>query len=364
MRIPYILAIPVLLFHCLCMMGQTRQEKIDSFLREQMKEHNVPAISYAIVDNGQVMLKGTYGTAVLEYGIANSDTTAYQLASATKLLTATAFMTLVQEGKIDLNQKVRHYLPHLPADWDDMRVLDLLSHQSGIADLLGLKYHFNTVAEALDKAVELPLDFEPGTRTVYAGGDYAVVAGIIETVAGMPFPEFMEQRLFRPLGMEHSGFNHMEQDYIYRTADLMPHAATVYQWDEKRGKQQIFSMLFPTWTYPAGGLFSSIGDLCKWVMAIDKGGLLSPEHTESMWTPAKLRNGADSNFGVGWIVAEHNGEKATGHSGGPALADIVRLPGRKLTAIVLTNQVALRPFLTMKVLDLYLEGDTVSGNPQ
>jgi CubicO group peptidase (beta-lactamase class C family) len=236
-----------------------------------------------------------------------------------------------------------------------MQVLDLLSHQSGIADLLGRKYHFQSVEAALDTAMVLPLDFEPGTKTVYAGGDYAVVMKLVETVSGMQFPEFMEQKLFRPLGMEHTGFNHMEQDYIYRTSELMPHAATVYQWDENREKQLIFSMLFPSWTYPSGGLFSSIEDLTKWITAIDTESLLSSDYIDSMWTPAKLRNGKDSDFGVGWIVAAHNGEKATGHSGGPALADIVRLPERKITAIVLTNQVSLRPFLTMKVLDMYLE---------
>ena len=114
-------------------------------------------------------------------------------------------------------------------------------------------------------------------------------------------------------------------------------------------------MMFPSWTYPAGGLFSSIEDLSMWAVGLDKHIMLRPEIEEKMWTAAKTRDGKVSPFGVGWIVADYKGERATGHSGGPALADIVRLPDRKVTAIVLTNQVELRPFLTMKVLDLYLK---------
>jgi CubicO group peptidase (beta-lactamase class C family) len=147
----------------------------------------------------------------------------------------------------------------------------------------------------------------------------------------------------------------MEQDFIYRTYDTIPFAATVYKYIESTKQQRIFSMMFPSWTYPSGGLFSSIDDLSKWVVALDKGSLLSAASAEQMWTSSRLRNGNSSPFGVGWIVDKHKGEKATCHSGGPALSDIVRLPGKKLTVIVLTNQLEVRPYLAMKVIDLYLD---------
>lgn len=334
--------------------AQHSESRIDSFLLEQIREFHIPALSVAIIENGKTVLMKSYGTANLEYGIPNTDSTAFQLASATKLVAATALMTLVQDGKLNLDQSVGHYLRNLPASWKDMKVMDLVAHQSGIVDLLGMKYHFNSVQQALDTAQVKPLDFEPGTKTVYAGGDYAVVMKLVEEISGMEFQEFLRKNLLDKLDMKHTAYNNMEQDYIYRTADILPYAAPVYQWDEKSGKQRLFSMMFPKWTYPAGGLFASIADLARWAISLDTHTLLKPEMAETMWSPAKLRNGEDSPFGVGWIVAEHNGEKATGHSGGPALADIVRLPGKKLTVIVLTNQVSLRPFLTMKVLDLYL----------
>ena len=334
-------------------LNATPKDTIEKFLQQQISEFHIPALSVAIIENGEIKMLETYGFANLEYGIPNTDTTAFQLASVTKLISATAVMTLVQEGKLDLSQKVRHYLPELPETWDEMSVIDLLAHQSGIKDLLAMKIDFPSLESALNTATSSPLEFEPGTKTVYAGGDYAVVMKLIEKTSGLSFQEFLQKTILEKLDMKHTAFNNMEQDFIYRTYDVLPFAAPVYKWDPDQNKQRIFSMMFPSWTYPSGGLFSSIADLAKWVVALDKNTILKPEFSETMWTPAKLKSGKNSPFGVGWIVDKHNGEKATGHSGGPALADIVRLPDRKLTVIVLTNQLELRPFLTMKVLDLY-----------
>jgi CubicO group peptidase (beta-lactamase class C family) len=356
MRTTHLLSICFLLLVLLAPFNKIKAQfyQIDTFLQHQITTYHIPALSVALIDNGKVIFMKTYGKSNVEYNIKNSTATAYQLASVTKLLSATAFMTLVQEGKLKLDDTVKKYLPGLPDTWEDMRIADLLAHQSGIVDLLGLQGDFKNDKEALDTAMARPLDFAPGTKTVYAGGDYAVVMQLIEKVTGNSFQQFLKEKLLDKVGMKHTRYNNMEQDFIYRTYDTIPYAATVYKWDTAKQQQRIFSMMFPKWTYPAGGLFSSIEDLAKWAIALDKNTLLQPEFTEQMWTAAKLRNGQTAPFGVGWIVDKFNDEKATGHSGGPALADIVRLPGRKLTAIVLTNQMELRPFLTMQVIRLYL----------
>lgn len=334
--------------------AQNQVAPIDSFLKAQINAHQIPGLSVAIIENGDAAFVKTYGKAVLEHNISTTPETAFQLASVTKLLSATAILTLVQEGKLDLNQKVNYYLPDLPDSWSKLKVIDLLAHQSGIPDLLALQFNFGSVDLALDSARKIGLEFDPGEKTVYSGGDYVVVMKLIETLTGLPFQEFLDERLLKKLGMNHTLFNNMSQDFIYRTYDAIPFAATTYVWNSQQNRQQIFSMMFPQWTYPAGGLFSSIEDLTKWIIALDKNLILKPEIAELLWTPAKLNDGTDSNFGVGWIVDKYNGEKVTGHSGGPALADVVRLPERKITVIVLTNQIELRPFLAIKILDLYL----------
>lgn len=332
-----------------------RATKIDSFLTAQIKEHHIPALSVAIIDNGEIKCMESYGTANLEFDVDNTEQTSFQLASVTKLLSATAIAMLIQEGKLDLDKKVTSYVDNLPKEWDDMRIKDLVAHQSGIVDLLALKKEFNTVDEALEIAKSNPLDFEPGTKTVYAGGDYALMMKVIEKVSGMPFQQFISKYLLEKVGMPHTGYNNMEQDFIYRTYDPMPNAATTYVWDNDQQKQRGFSMLFPKWTYPAGGMFSSIEDMANWIVALDKNTLLSEKYQKLLWTPVKLRDGNTSPFGIGWIVDRFGDVTATGHSGGPALADVMRLPESKITVIVLTNQISLRPFLTSGVLKLYVQ---------
>lgn len=346
--------LPLFLCFSLELQGQSYEAAIDSFLSKKTEEFRIPAVSVAIIDKGTIVMQRSLGMANIEFGISNTDSTAFQMASVTKLISATAIMILVQEGKMDLNRDVRYYLPDLPESWRNMKVYDLVSHQSGIVDLLALQHHFRSLEEAMDTAISRPLDFPPGTKTVYAGGDYAVVMLLIETITGLSFQEFLDQYLFSRLNMKHSVYNNMEQDFIYRTHDIIPYAATTYQWNTRQKKQQIFSMMFPRWTYPAGGLFSSIADLATWIVALDRDLLLRPEFRDQMWTVFLLRNDKSSPFGVGWIVDKIDDEKATGHSGGPALADVVRLPEKKITVIVLTNQLELRPVLASQVLRLYL----------
>ncbi|WP_147372203.1 serine hydrolase domain-containing protein [Mariniphaga sediminis] len=115
-----------------------------------METFHIPASSVAIIEDGQVAMMKAYGLASVEHQILNTKETAFQLASATKLISATAIMTLVQEGRLDLNQKIRHYLPELPERRNDMEVLDLLAHQSGIVGSTSVQHFGNSGSRATD----------------------------------------------------------------------------------------------------------------------------------------------------------------------------------------------------------------------
>jgi CubicO group peptidase (beta-lactamase class C family) len=153
--------------------------------------------------------------------------------------------------------------------------------------------------------------------------------------------------------MTSTRFDYAREDGPIRVSDVIPRRASIYNWDGTA--QRLFAFLFPIRTYAAGGLYSSARDLATWAAALDRGTLLQPGSLREMWTRTKLTSGEDGSFGVGWIVDQHNGHKATGHSGGPALADIVRFVDQSLTIAVLTNQQNLRPYLTMGVADLLLD---------
>ncbi len=252
-------------------MDQDRLTRVDRYLRARMEEHHIPALSIAVVQDGTVLKADAHGLANLEWDTPATPDTAFQLASVTKLLTATLLMMLVEGGEIRLDAPVAEYLPAAPASWRAITPMHLASHTSGIPDDVG---DLRSVEDALDAASRLPLEYEPGEKVRYGLNDFVVLTQILQTVTGEDFQVLLRDRLLAPLGMTSTRYDNAVQiqDQPVRVSDVVPHRASVYNWD--RDKQQLFAFLFPTWTYSAGGLYSSASDLARWAAALDGSKLL------------------------------------------------------------------------------------------
>ncbi|MFD2077644.1 serine hydrolase domain-containing protein [Actinopolymorpha cephalotaxi] len=326
--------------------GDFLPSAVEDHLRARMKQHHIPALGLAVVRGGRPLARA-YGTANLEWDAPATTGTAFQLASVTKLLTATLLMLVVEDGTLRLDAPVGEYLPDAPPSWDQVTVRRLTSHTSGLSDDVGSPA---SVEEAARAAFERPLEYEPGTQVRYGLSDYVVLAYLLQSVTGRAFPDLLRERLTDPLGMTSTRFDHAADDGTARVSDVLPRRATIY--DVRDDRRQVYAFLFPAWTYAAGGLYSSAADLATWAAALRGGDLLSPASVREMWTPERLRDGSAGPFGVGWIVDQRHGSPAVGHSGGPALADVMHLVDDDLTVAVLTNQQNLRPYLAGEVADL------------
>lgn len=339
--------------------GTVQAKPVESYLRQQMRTNAIPSIAVAVVREGRTELLAAYGTADLEWETAASPTTAYQLASATKPLTGTAVMLLVEEGQLSLDESIRTYLPDAPPEWDPITVRHLATHRSGISDDLG-DTESGTAADATRRLMTLPLVFQPGERGSYGIGGYVVLQHIIERVTGVDFPRFLSERILEPLGMHDTRFDRAAEQGPARTADVVPHRAGIYSVDGDT--QRIFWFRFGPAAYTAGGLLSTATDLARWAAALDSGALLSAGSLDRMWEPAGPESPGD-RFGIGWVVSRYRGRRTVGHSGGPALADILRFPEEKLTIIVLANQAAMYPYLAQGVADLLLPAPDDAAPP-
>jgi CubicO group peptidase (beta-lactamase class C family) len=169
-------------------------------------------------------------------------------------------------------------------------------------------------------ASKLPLTYVPGTMSSYSITGYGVLQHLVERVSGQAFPAFVQSRLFQPLGMQDTRFDKATEEGPVRTAELVHHRAGVYEWNTNR--QKAFGFLYPSYSYSAGGLYSSAADLTKWITALDTGRILTSKSQEQLWTAAKFQDGKQSSFGLGWVIGKYRGRRTVGHSGGPALADI------------------------------------------
>ncbi|WPB77310.1 serine hydrolase domain-containing protein [Archangium violaceum] len=351
-----LLFLPALVFSAGCATPQAARST-DTYVQTVLEKNHVPGAAVAVVRDGHLEKLSAYGLADLEDGAKSEPDTTFQIASATKVFTGTLVMLLVQEGKLGLDEPLSKYLPDAPETWAGLTVRHLAAHTSGVTSGLkeGSEEQTNSnasVAERYEAARKSPLDYTPGERSEYGLTDFVVLTHVLEKVTGQGFEELLRSRIFEPLGFTCTRYEHARQQGLVRTADVIPRRATIYRYVD--GAHHRVWFLYPPHTYSAGGAFSCVRDLARWAVAMDQGTLLSPESQRMAATAFKLNDGREGGFGVAFTHGKLRGLKTFGHSGGGAQADVLRVPEKKLTVIVLTNAQGLLPMLAPTIASLYL----------
>ena len=282
-----------------------------------------------VARDGAVLLDRGYGSANLEWRVANDGATRFRLASLTKQFTAAAVLLLAERGRLKLDDPVATHLPDVPAAWGAVTVRHLLAHTSGIANLTALPDHGEqkTRPATLDALIarfrDRPLEFAPGTRWKYSNSGYILLTAIIERAGGQPYAAFVADHIFKPLDMADSGYD--------SHAAIVPRRAAGYS----RTPAGLVNADYIDMTIPAGagGLYSTTRDLLKWQQGLFGGGLLKPESLRLLTTP--VRDG----YALGLAVATQDGTTTIQHSGGIEGFNtwLGYDPARKLTVAVLGN---------------------------
>ncbi|HEX8709533.1 MAG TPA: serine hydrolase domain-containing protein [Pyrinomonadaceae bacterium] len=322
-----------------------QSDKVDDYVRAEMRQRHIPALALAVIRDGKVVKEKAYGSANLELRIPATTETGFQVASVTKLFTATAIMSLVEEGKISPDDKIRRLLPGLPARWGNVTVRHLLTHTSGLPDVsLGEDTDAviaETRPEALKKLPFMPLTARPGASWSYNQTGYMLLGMIIEKVSGKSYEDFMRDRFFHPLGMGSTSFGD--------SREVIPGRASGYTRFERQTKPEVspdrvwnYQNIFPSYLNNAAGLNTTAADLAKWDIALSEGKILKQPTLDRMWTTVRLNNGkpfrldGTLGYGYGWLVDDTPHHKAVGHSGGASSA-YIRYLDDKISVIVLTN---------------------------
>jgi CubicO group peptidase (beta-lactamase class C family) len=329
-------------------------ERADATIAQVMSRMHVPGMALVVVRDGKVIKQGAYGVASEELGAPVTATTRFQIASATKVLTGTLLMLLVQDQVIALEAPVPRYLPDVPAAWESITIAQLAAHASGIPDSGILERpDSSTVEQVTGWLAEQPLAFVPGSKARYGLSDLVVLTRVLEKVTGKSYEELLQTRL----GLECTGFDHVHADGPMRRGDVIPGRVGVYRWEGNH--QRTAEGLYAMWAYSSGGAFACMGDLARWAIAMDEGKLLSLASEQRAATPFRLVDGGAVPWGVVFTTGTVRGYRAYGHPGGPALGDIVRVPAQKLTVVVLSNQKAVYPNTASVIAQLYLPKPTL-----
>jgi len=308
------------------------EQTIDKYVVTEMARTKIPGVALAVIKDGRPLVVKGYGLANVELNVPVKPGTIFQSGSMGKQFASAAVMLLVEEGKIDLDEKISKYIGEVPDSWRNITVRNVLNHTAGMPnDFSDEDYKKDwTEDQLLAKAKTMPLVFEPGTSWAYSNVGYVVLGIMIGKVSGKFYGDFLQERIFKPLGMTTTR--------IISEADIIPNRAAGYRLDKGELKNQ--EWVSPTMNTTAdGSLYWSILDLVKWDDALAKGLVLKPSSWSQVYTPARLSNGATYPYGMGWAVDNRNGRRLIEHSGQwqGFVTNISRYVDDKLTVIALTN---------------------------
>ena len=260
-----------------CRAAEVTGQAVDSYVRTEMAKRRIPGLALAVVQGRQVRKLSTYGVANIELSVPVRPQTVFNLASISKVFTSVAVMSLVEAGKLELDDPIGKYLDQLPQSWHRVTVRQLLSHTSGLPDIvINADVSLATVAEKTPVALQIlrdrPLDFEPGKKWRYNQTNYLLLSMLIEKLSGQSFAAYCKTHLFAPFGIESAVYADERK--------IVPRRASEYTIldvanDKLLDHLEALDYRASPMLDPAGGLNISITDFSRWLEALENGKLLS-----------------------------------------------------------------------------------------
>ena len=282
-----------------------------------------------VAQDNRILLDKGYGYANLEWQIPDAPEARFRLGSITKQFTAASILLLEERGKLSISDPVKKYMPNAPAAWDKITIYNLLTHTSGIPSFTDFPEYRSTEATPTtpEKLVarfrDKPLDFRPGEKWKYSNSGYVLLGYLIEKISGQSYQDFLQQNIFKPLGMNDSGYD--------SNSAIIPHRA--YGYSPTPNGPANAGYIDMTIPFSAGALYSTTHDLLRWEQGLFGGKVLSAASLKKMTTPFR------ENYACGLMVRTVNGHSLIEHGGGIEgfNTELAYLPDDKLTVVVLAN---------------------------
>jgi CubicO group peptidase (beta-lactamase class C family) len=322
------------------------------------KLKNAPGMAALLIHNGRIEYRTTFGLANLETRAPITPETQFLLASLTKQFTAMAVLILMERHKLQLDDTLDKFCPEFPAYAQAITIRHLLNHTAGFTQYQELlvgkidpQTYFRsskappatrefTESDALQAlSRQQMLRFAPGTKFEYSDSAYVVLAQIIERVTGQRYAEFLKENIFDPLGMKDTLAVDERKQKVARLA---------LSYSNYSGHWEDITYSPENSIYGEDGIYSTLNDLYKWDQALYTDRLVSHATLEMAFMAGLGNDGKPiatdlltrpSSYGFGWVISSLHGEKGEEHAGGWAgyATYILRVPSRRVTAIVLTN---------------------------
>ena len=315
--------------------GEALVSRIDALAEAALAAGPVAALSIGVKRGDDLLMAKGYGLADVENDVPATAETVYRIGSITKQFTAAAVMQLVEAGQIGLDDPMTDYLPDYPMQGHEVTIRHLLTNTSGIKSYTGLASWRPTMKLDLTDEELLaifsaePFDFAPGESYRYNNSGFYLLGVIIGKAGDEPYGEYLNTRLFAPLGLP--GSSYCDELRIIRGR------AEGYQAvGGELLNDEYLSMNQPG---AAGALCSTVPDLLSWTSALRAGGVVSAESYRQMATTGTLNNGSDTGYGFGLQLGSLVGRPRVAHGGGinGFSTMLAHYPEADLDVVVLSN---------------------------
>ena len=289
--------------------------RLDSLAAQGVVENRASGTVAAVVRGNDTLLLKGYGKADIEWNVPMPADAMFEIGSITKQFTAVALLQLRDSGKLSLDDDIKKWLPDFDTRGNKVTLRRLLDHTSGIKGLTEMPEFPNLASNARfprDSAYSLikkyPFEFTTGDAQIYNNSAFWLLGLVVEKASGMTYENYVEQKLFAPLGMKRSMYCNSSENVERR--------AHGYQYTPN-GEVRRASTNVHTWPFSAGSICSTAGDLVTWLKALHGGKVLSPKSYAELITPAKLNDGTVLRYAMGLAVyKDSRGLNVIGHGGG------------------------------------------------
>lgn len=286
--------------------------KVDQMMRPY-SGNDVPGAAAMVILEGEVVFQKSYGMANLTHDVPMSENTRHNIGSTSKQFLAFGSLLLEQEGKLNLDDDVRDYIPELPEFEHTVTLRHLINHTNGYREFLNLVAMTGrnpSTSLSQEKIIEIvqrqpELQNEPGTEWNYNNTGYALMTEVIERVTDMTFPQWMLENVFKPIGMNHTVVRANQNQVV-------PNRSLGYQNSKDGGVEEVTDL---GGAMGAGGIHTTMGDLAKWIDHLLDPKVGTKAMIKEMSTSDTLKNGNPTNYGLGLMIGKHRGLDFIQHGG-------------------------------------------------
>jgi CubicO group peptidase (beta-lactamase class C family) len=309
--------------------SKTTEEKIDHYIKNVIDINEIPGAALAVIQNGKVIYEKYFGKANLKENKAVDKNTAFKIFSTTKLITTVGIFQLIETGKLSLEDPISKYLDNLPKEWQEIKIKNLLTHSSGLPDIVQFEdIPFSLpYPEKMALLSQKPMQFATGNQYRYNQTNYLFLAKIIEKCTSLTFEEYILKNQFPK--------SKSDVFFLSDFGQITANGAVRYNYNFQNKKYEKNNYNSGPDSHSANGLNITLSEFIQWNKSLDKDLLLHKQTKYSMWEPFPFTNKSDV-FGYGWEIITVNKTPSYGFTGGNETA-FRKFINNDLTVIFLSN---------------------------